>query len=80
MIIKMDIWITQVLFFYLMEEFVMASTNYNLILTKSNIKKIFKMIDVVRGLYRTTREEFRLKTFSIISEKPILMRKFGIVC
>lgn len=27
-------------------EFVMASTNYNLILTKSNIKKIFKMIDV----------------------------------
>lgn len=26
-------------------EFVMASTNYNLILTKSNIKKIFKMID-----------------------------------
>lgn len=27
-------------------EFVMASTNYNMILTKSNIKKIFKMIDV----------------------------------
>ncbi len=41
----------------------MAATDHKLIITKENIKKIFKMIDIVIIIYKDHTEKISLENF-----------------